>query len=476
MTFSALWAFLAVGLPVLAALIANLSSVDLAYHLRAGGDILDGHGIPATDTFTFTAAGQPWFDQQWAAQVILAGTYRLAGWGGLAILRAVLVGVVFGCTFAACHIEGLSRRTAAIVTLGAFVVAAPTLALRPQLLGMALFALGLLVITLRRRRPWIVFLIVPLTLVWANVHGSFFLGPLLAALAWLQDLHERSPRARTTLAAAILAALATIVTPFGPAVWAYAAGLSTNPSVTERIVEWQPTSIRTIPGLLFFASALLVALVLATRGRRIPWSTLVWLATFFVIGVWAIRGIAWWPLAAAVALAGVLAYGHDRWSAEPVERPRRPNVLIAGAVVVAGFALLPMWRPTDAGLQAPVGVVAAAPSALTARLREIARPGDRLYNPQEYGSWFEFALPDAPVAVDSRIEVIPEAVWDDYDAVSSGRADWSAILDRWGVTLVLASSSRGQALLDRLSHDPDWRPAATDELGTLFVRADRPSG
>ena len=59
MTLSRLWAFLAVGLPVLAALLANLSSVDLAYHLRAGQMILDTGRIPTTDTWTFTAAESP---------------------------------------------------------------------------------------------------------------------------------------------------------------------------------------------------------------------------------------------------------------------------------------------------------------------------------------------------------------------------------------------------------------------------------
>ena len=96
MSFARLWAVLAILLPALAALIANLSSVDLAYHLRAGGDILDGAGIPRADAWTFTALGQPWLDQQWGAQVILAAVYRLAGWTGLVLLRALLVGLLFG--------------------------------------------------------------------------------------------------------------------------------------------------------------------------------------------------------------------------------------------------------------------------------------------------------------------------------------------------------------------------------------------
>ena len=40
MTFPRLWAFLAVALPSSGRLIANMSSVDLAYHLRAGAEIL----------------------------------------------------------------------------------------------------------------------------------------------------------------------------------------------------------------------------------------------------------------------------------------------------------------------------------------------------------------------------------------------------------------------------------------------------
>ncbi len=69
MTLPRLWVFLAVALPALAAVIANLPSVDLTYHLRAGAQILDGGGIPTTDTWTFTAFGAPWMDQQWGAQV-----------------------------------------------------------------------------------------------------------------------------------------------------------------------------------------------------------------------------------------------------------------------------------------------------------------------------------------------------------------------------------------------------------------------
>ena len=112
----------------------------------------------------------------------------------------------------------------------------------------------LLLVTERRAHPRLLWAIPPLVLVWANVHGSFFLAPLVLGLAWLEDLDDHAPHPHRTLLVAIVSALAACVTPFGPAVWIYAAGLTTNSAVTNDIAEWQATSIRTFPGLIFFAS------------------------------------------------------------------------------------------------------------------------------------------------------------------------------------------------------------------------------
>ena len=201
------------------------------------------------------------------------------------------------------------------------------------------------------------------------------------------------------------------MTPFGPAVWGYAVGLSTNPEVTARITEWQPTSLRSIPGI--------AVLRVGAGGRRAhrpsrpdhAWPTLAWLAVFFLIGAYALRGVAWWPLGAVAAIAGVLVTGPALDPARP-ERDGSPlmhrlNLVVAGAIVLVGIALLPVWRPLDPDLDAPEGVVGNAPPGITAALRDLARPGDRLFNPQPWGSWFEFALPDLPVAIDSRIELFP---------------------------------------------------------------------
>ena len=475
MTLARLWAFLGVGLPVFAACIANLSSVDLAYHLRAGGIFLDTGHIPTSDTFTFTASGADWLNQQWGAQVLLALVDRVGGWTGLFVLRVALVGATFGCLLAACRARGLDLRRSAWLTIAAFVVSAVALALRPQLIGMVFMALTLFLVADRRAHPGRLWIVPVVVLVWANVHGSFFLGPVVLGLAWLEDLHDGIQDRHRALRVALVAGAAALINPFGFGVWGYAAGLSTNSFVTSRISEWQPTTLRTVPGMLFFGSVAATALLLARRGRATSWPTLAWLALFAAIGTYAIRGVAWWPLGAAVAVAAVLATrGATTAAATPAraraERSSRLNFVVVGLIVAVCVVLLPIWRPIDSRLAAPTGVVGDAPPGITAALRGLVRPGDRILNPQAWGSWFELALPDATVALDSRIELFPAKVWDDYDAVHRGTDGWQQVLAGWAPAFVVATRDE-DAYVARLVAN-GWTIAHTDADGTIL----RPAG
>ena len=391
------------------------------------------------------------------------------------LLRAVLVAIISGCLYAIGRRRGLPPRSAALLTLIAFGVAAVALGLRAQTFGMTFFAILLLLVTERRAHPRLLWAIPVLVIVWANVHGSFFLAPLVLGLAWLEDLDDHVEHPHRVLVVAVVSVLAACVTPFGPAVWIYAAGLSTNSQVTNEIAEWQATSIRTIPGLIFFGSAMAVVVVLARRGRPAPWPTLAWLGVFFLIGVYAARGLAWWPLAAVPAVAGLLA--------DPAREPEKPeaatppllrrlNAAIVVLFILVGVALLPVWRPVDPRVDAPEGVLLYAPPGITAELRELAGPDDRLFNPQEWGSWFEFILPDLPIAMDSRIEFYPADVWRDYNGVTNGGDGWEERLASWGATIAVIPEA-GPGRRSTASHEIGWRSVYSDDDGSILVSPDR---
>ena len=471
MSFNRLWQLLAVALPVLATLIAPMSTVDLAYQLRAGAEILGTRTIPSVDTWTFTVAGQPWFDQQWAAQVVLTLVERLGGWAGLAVFRALLVGVIVSVLLIVARRRGVPSRGSALLVLAAFVVMSPALALRPQLLGMCCFALVLLVLTERRGHPERLWWILPVVVIWANVHGSFFLAPLVLGLAWLADVHGREPGSRRTLVVALASLVAACIGPFGPSVWGYAIGLSANPEVTARVTEWQPTSLRDVPGILFFASVAGVAVLIARQGRVVTWPTLAWLGAFVAIGLYAQRGVAWWPIAAVVAVAGVLIPARPDPGRSLPSVARRLNVGLAAVMAVAVIAAVPMWRPRDAGTGAPAGLLTHAPSGITAALAAIVRPGDRMLAPQLWGSWLEYRFPDVLQAVDSRIEIIPAEVWRQYETIMAGRAGSADLIQGWIVDVIVLDSGSGLAAPNLLA--AGWVRRYEDGDGVVLRSPDR---
>ncbi len=144
------------------------------------------------------------------------------------------------------------------------------MALRPQLLGMACFALVLLarrpIAATHPRRLWLVPLVVA---IWANLHGSFFLGPLVLGLAWLEDLHDRVRAAASDArrrASSARRRLPHAVRTGGLGLRGRAVDEPGGHRPDHRVAaDVAPDGA----GLLFFASALAVVALIARRGRAI---------------------------------------------------------------------------------------------------------------------------------------------------------------------------------------------------------------
>ena len=317
----------------------------------------------------------------------------------------------------------------------AFALAAPALALRPQLFAIAIFAALLLLVARRDRNPRAIWLAPLLVLAWANIHGSFVLAPILLGYAWLDDLVRGRP-ARRSFAVLVLGTAATLVNPFAAGVWAYAAGIGANPAIAGQVTEWQRTTPFTVPGLLFYLSGA-AAFALAFRGRAgLRWPDWLWLATLFAIGVWAVRGLAWWPFGAVFAIGGLPDALWPASRATGVHRVSRLPAVVAVLLGVLVVAALPWWRPADP-ITGRTGILSYAPSGIAAALRDLAPAGTRVLAAQTWTSFLEWAVPDAQYFLDSRFELFPAEVWADRATIAAGGPAADEVLERWGVDLLV---------------------------------------
>lgn len=461
---SQLWAGIAVAVPTIAVLALSLSAIDLAYLVRAGDDMLRTGHLMRIDSYTFTAFGREWLNQQWGAEILLAAAYRLGGWPALVCLRSALIGFLSLFVFLTSRAASASRRTSSLLTLVAFVAALPGLILRPQLIGLTLFALALWLIATRRAHPRRLLGVPAVTLVWANVHGSFFLAPILLLLAWLQDRRDGVPGRGRVLSLAAISALATLANPFGPRVWTYVAGLATNPTIAKTITEWQPPDVRDPSGAVFFGTVIGVVGLLTLGRRRTAWPVLVSLGVFFALGLTATRSTLWWyPLAATTSAALIADAPAEGMKTEPRSLA---GAAIAASLLVAAVIFLPWWRTSGS----QVDLLDNAPPRLTAELQRRLEPGSRLFSIQPYASWFEFELREDPVFVDCRIELFPRSVWREYDVVVLGQQGWQRVLDRWRVDAVVATHKYAAGLVPRILADPGWSVAYRGADGYIFLR------
>ena len=454
------WALMPMVVPFLVTLTATMGAVDLAYQIRVGEGILGSGVIPRVDALTFTAAGAPWLDQQWGAQIVLALGHRAGGWVALLVLRATLIGATYGFVYLACRARGAGPRTSSLLTVGGIVPGLRGLALRPQLLAFPLVAASLWVLAGRRAHPRRLWWLPVFAAAMANLHGAFVLVPVLVGLTLLEDLVERDRGAWRTLVAGVAATAATLVNPFGADAWRYAYRIATNPVIRDTISEWSPVSIGTISGAVFAASVVLVVVLFIRRGRPVDLPALAWFVVFGALAVPASRGIVLWGLVAPTIAARMLPARDREATAVATRRP----VVAAAVIATVAVALLPWWRGTsfeDLLIRAPAGLTAAV-------AREVP-PGTNLYVWQPWGSWFEYALPDDRVFVDSRIELFPPSVWREYGDVRLATGTWGSILDRYDVGAIVVDAENG-ALLPRLRGQPGWTLVYEDDDGAVFLR------
>jgi hypothetical protein len=248
---------------------AILNDGDTLWQIRAGEWILAHHAIPAIDPFSFTAGDRPWFAHEWLAETLLALAWRAGGMAGVMALAAAATGLTSAIVlhYARRFLPGIYAVLALIVALAN---AAPSMLARPHLLAwpcLALWCGGLISARANRSAPS--FLLLPVMLLWVNLHGSFMVGLLLPAAFLLEALFDPGANPRRVLTAWL---------PFIAASWAIALlnpdGLAgalfpirmVGMHSLAWIGEWQPTDFGRIQPLeLMILAGLALGLCGAVR-------------------------------------------------------------------------------------------------------------------------------------------------------------------------------------------------------------------
>jgi hypothetical protein len=445
-------------------------ALDLAYQIRAGEWMLDNAGLLDVDVFTYTVFGEPWLNQQWAAQLVYGLAFRAGGWPAMELLRGGVVALTAFLLYRACRAVGAGPRFAFVLTLAGMLVASTaTSELRPQQFGVLLLAITVWSVATRRQHPMRVWIVPITTLVWANIHGSFPLALVVVAFAALED--RSSDGARRTAWAFVTTAVATCITPYGPLVWRYIVDVARHPIVDTYMVEWQPLNPFERSGFAFTMSVIAVLVTLFAVRRHVTRLQMVQVVTYLAVSVVAARGVIAWAIAVPVLMASMLARDTPVADAPPARRAG-DRVAWAGvaALLLVSVVAVTIQLRTDPRSGAPA-MLTHAPERLVIALREAVPPGSNVFASQFHAPWAEFSAPEMRYMIDSRIELFPLDIWQRYIAIAEGEPGWDDALDALEVDALLLEPGQSVGLRGALEHDATWRLVEQDDDGYVYVRS-----
>jgi len=155
--------------------------LDIWLHLKTGELILKNRIIPSHDIFSFTLKAKPWVDHEWLFQVISYLVYSKWEAEGLIILQCCIILLSFWVLFLIGYRVIKSYLEVALFIFVAAYASTSRFNIRPDMFSLFFFILYLYFLRFYIDKK-IIWLLVPLQVIWTNFHGYFFLGPLLILL------------------------------------------------------------------------------------------------------------------------------------------------------------------------------------------------------------------------------------------------------------------------------------------------------
>ncbi len=399
-----------------------ITDPDFWWHLKTGQYIVETRSIPHTDIFSSLRFGSEWVTHEWLSEVLIYSVFRTLSYGGLIVVFSILITVAFWIVSQQCRNRGAHPYVAGFALLLGAASTMPTWGVRPQMLSL-LFAsifISFLDRYSRREKMPSIWWLVPLMILWVNLHAGFALGLALVLLK-SPDFHQPIFQALVLLLLATFSALAL-------------------------------SNRRARPGQLL----LLVATAWATlrSGRNVAFFALVAM-----------------PLLAEHSMAFIANHRWGRWLCASEETRSGEKT---GLKFVLNFFLLiivlviVVWGVSRAVANQRVSEAQKFP-AVAVDFILAQRPPQPIYNEYAWGGYLIWRLyPDYRVYIDGRADVYGGDLMKEFLAVNDGNRTWREPLDNHNIRTVLVKPD--VALASLLRQDSGWQKVFEDKQAIIFVR------
>ena len=452
----------------------NIADPDFWWHLRTGQYIVETRSVPHADPFSFTRLGHPWIAHEWLSEVLIYSVYRVGSWGGLIVVFAALTSLTFFFLYLRCagrpYIAGL-------LVLWAAFVCRPTWGVRPQTLSFLLASVLLWILERPKRTQRSLLWIVPVTLLWANLHAGYALGIALLVLfllgGWLDGVFgfARWIEVRAETRWLLLSFVVVVFNPSGWRLYGYPLATFHSTAMQKDIAEWFSPDFHRGEYLPMVAM-LIAALVFPNLSRqRMRPRTMLLVCVSAYAALQSVRLIPIFALIATPFLAehvDALMRARQRSSRASEQLHLTMTKLVFSAATAVVLIVFVWAQVRQVVLRQPESEAATFPAAAVSFLREHHPPGP-LFNDYNWGGYLIWKLyPDDRVFIDGRADLYGDEFMDHYSATYNLTGDWQEPLNRWQIATVMVPSQCALATI--LPASGSWKPVFQDPQAVVLAR------
>ncbi|MCX6625546.1 MAG: hypothetical protein NTY38_31695 [Acidobacteria bacterium] len=467
-----------------------LGDCDTGWHIRAGDWILQHRSVPLVDLFSFSKEGQPWFAWEWLTDVLFSILHSNAGLKGIVLFAAVVLCSVACLLLRQCARASRTGFVALLIALLATGASSVHYLARPHILTMLLLAVAMMLLRSDRREPGkLVWLLVPLTVIWTNVHGGFVaiiacLGLLVAgtvAESWLAGARRLVEFSQAWRYAKLFAACAaaTLINPYGIGLHRHIVEYLGADWIKKVVDEFQSPSFRSENMYQLEGLILLSVLVSGALVRRRQLVEAIWVLFWAHQTLISVRHAPLFLIIASPVVAAELARWWSAWVGT-----RSPKSVV-GILDSLSRDILPGLQRTSFWLAAPLLVFVFLvqdgwpkdfpdkifPVKMVNRHPEIS--GQRVFTSDQWADYLIYRFyPNQRVFFDGRSDFYGEKIGKQYQRLASGEWQWRGVLDQNGFRYVLVAPDWALASLLKIS--PDWRIVEDNGKAVLFERIGPP--
>src|SRR3569832_921593 len=268
-----------------------LSDGDFWWHLKTGEYIVKNLTIPRIDFYSFTVPGKHWVAHEWLSEVIFYLVYTRAGFNTLIFIFTILTVLAFWIVFRKNEAHPFVKGYAVLLSVWTIL---PTIGVRPRAFTL-LFAgiyLALLHRFVRERQTRAIWWLVPLMIVWVNLHAGYLIGLVLIGVliagvvldSWIagEKLASHWSTLKTLMLVFVVCLLVVNLNPQGPRIFLFPFEFFFSPVQQDQITDWLSPDFhqKEFFPLLLLMLLTIAALVLSLKQVR-PSELLLFLSTLY---------------------------------------------------------------------------------------------------------------------------------------------------------------------------------------------------